>query len=258
MRIPVPLRGRPVAAVVAVAWVAAWVAAWTVPVVGLCLSPGCEKAAVSYRPPIVPVHFTVGGDGHISVGGDTSLVTPIGLFSVGAEYALKDVDDTIVVKIRTTRNGADMDDVYRVKSGGMRFTAVVDGQTTIQVVNNEVLVDVTRGSVKTIELKEVAPPPAAPSRWHLEPCALGYKPFSFCRAVYDDSTIGRWYGIGFVWFLIRLIGAIFALILDVILTVVLGFGAVLHTVFGVTVRNIYFGLVCIFGLLIGVAVIADS
>lgn len=80
------------------------------------------------------------------------------------------------------------------------------------------------------------------------PFSVSYHPFALTRWAYDDSTIDQGYGFGFLWFVARLLLAIVALPLDLILIVTLGIGAALHSWFGETVRNIYFGLLTLFVL----------
>ena len=57
-------------------------------------------------------------------------------------------------------------------------------------------------------------------RWHKGWDLSFYHPFSFSRWAYDDSTIGKWYGVGFVWFFLRLALALVLGLVDIALSLV--------------------------------------
>ncbi|MBI4771454.1 MAG: hypothetical protein HY784_13860 [Chloroflexi bacterium] len=82
-----------------------------------------------------------------------------------------------------------------------------------------------------------------------QPWPLGYHPFALAKWAYDDSTIGQWYGLGFLWFLLRFVLAVLLGLLDLVLIVVLGVGVLLHSLLGVTARNVYFGFLALAVLL---------
>ncbi|MFD0689777.1 hypothetical protein [Actinomadura fibrosa] len=69
-----------------------------------------------------------------------------------------------------------------------------------------------------------------------------YSPLALSRWAYDDSTMGKWYGIGFIWFLVRLIIALFLSIFDIILILVCIVAAIFYVFFGTTGRNIAYGI----------------
>ena len=182
---------------------------------------------MKYGPPLLPVEFVISEDG-ISVEADRSIVTPVGSFSVGAKYELPYREpDTIYVFIRD--NG--FDKVYNVRTGGGEFTAVVDGTTTIQVKDGRVLIDVSEGSVRSIKFQRVEADAVAAgnrggdSNWAAQQRAKWnhgyetsfYHPFALSRWAYDDTTISKWCGIGFVWFLLRLFLAVILLAVDIVL-----------------------------------------
>jgi hypothetical protein len=217
----------------------------------LLLVSACQpsRVKVEYRPLFIPVKLVIDNRGNVSVEGEASLVTPVGVFSIGAEYELKREDDGLLVIIRDQKKGTNgFDTIYRIHSGGDEFVAVVNGTTTIQIMNRQILIDVSDGSVKSIEFKEASAAISEAANAFWKPFPLGYHPFAFTEWAYDDSTIDKWYGLGFLWFCLRLIlAAIFAFV-DLIIILILGIGVVLHSVFGVTVRNIYFGLLGIIGI----------
>ncbi|GAB3952864.1 hypothetical protein GCM10027614_57270 [Micromonospora vulcania] len=52
---------------------------------------GCDpetEGKVRYKPVLLPVSLTVGPDG-VAIEGETSFITPIGEFSIGAEYSCR-------------------------------------------------------------------------------------------------------------------------------------------------------------------------
>ncbi|MGO9162068.1 MAG: hypothetical protein ACLP7J_15375, partial [Streptosporangiaceae bacterium] len=59
-----------------------------------------------------------------------------------------------------------------------------------------------------------------------------YKPFMLCGWAYDDSTLTKWYGIGFIWFLLRLVLAAFLFIVDLVFTIFFLIGQVVFMLFG--------------------------
>lgn len=210
---------------------------------------GCNSPAnpyVEYKPPVLPVKLVIQQSG-VSIEGEAEIVTPVGTFSIGAEYTLKHEDDSILVIIRDKKRGTiGFDTIYRIHTGIDEFVAIVNGKTTIQIVNRQILIDVTDGNIQSIEFRKALPSiPETPSSFW-QPFPLGYHPFAFTTWAYDDSTISEWYGLGFLWFIIRLVLAFIMLLLDLIVIFFLGIGVILHSIFGITVRNIYFGLLGLF------------
>lgn len=200
--------------------------------------------SATYKPVWLPIKFSV-APGRINILGDRAIVTPIGIFSVGASYSLPYINPgSIYVIVRNRReHGVGYDHIYRVQSGAGEFTAVVNGTTLIQVRNNQVLIDVTGGSVQSIRFKRLRHPIAESGpvpqwvhkyakRWSHYYRASFYKPFSLFSWAYGDSTIFKWYGIGFIWFLIRLAVALFLLIIDFILTGVFLFAGAAYVLIG--------------------------
>jgi hypothetical protein len=215
---------------------------------------GPATPSVNYKPALLPLQISV-GPGGVSISGDRELVTPIGVFSIGAQYSLqKPSPDSIYVILRmhATKN----DSIYRVRAGQDTLTVIVDGHVKIQVHNDQVLIDVAKGATKTIQFEhgESAIPEtqnndAAATWWHDVSAnwnkgyhSTPYKPFMLSRWAYDDSDMGRWYGVGFLWFMVRLALAIVLGVFDVILSIVWLLGQVLYLIFGPTGRNVVWGL----------------
>ncbi|MBB6349488.1 hypothetical protein FHU36_006033 [Nonomuraea muscovyensis] len=218
-------------------------------------SAGCAagEAKGSYKPALLPVKLEWDSSG-VKVTGESSLVTPIGVFSIGAAYSLAGTaDDALYVIIRNARKSpadpsvAGFDHIYKVKSGTGEFTAVVNGTAVIQIVDRQVLIDVTHGTVRTVEFRgaEAAVQERAAGiddRWrsHWETCF--YSPMALSRWAYDDSTMGSLYGLGFAWFLARLALAIVLGLVDLLLVAATFLAAVAYMFFGPTARNIVYGV----------------
>jgi hypothetical protein len=231
-------------------------------IVVLSLTHWTCRGKASYKPPLIPAKLVFDNYGAISVEGELSFFTLVGEFSIGAEYSLKREANRVLVIVRDSRkppNGFDI--IYRLNSDREEFVAVVNGTTLVQVLNRQVLIDVSSGSVKTIEFKYAENTIAQEHSAWWKAFPLGYYPFALVQWMYDDSCIGKWYGLGFLWFLLRFALSLIALFVDFILIFFLGIGVVLHSIFNETVRNIYFGflgllllyitVVMIVGLLIG-------
>ncbi|MFI9589878.1 hypothetical protein [Nonomuraea sp. NPDC052265] len=173
-----------------------------------------------------------------------------------AEYNLPEADDdAFSVVVRDARkspdnpNVAGFDHIYKIDSGSGEFTAVVNGTAVIQVVRRQVLIDVTNGTVRTIEFKNAEATVKERSkgigdRWQEYWDTSFYSPMALSRWSYDDSTMSGWFGLGFLRFLVRLALAIVLGVVDVV-AVVLVVGctpaAVAYVLFGPTGRNIVYG-----------------
>jgi hypothetical protein len=197
------------------------------------------------------------------------LVTPLSTFSIGAKYSLAPVpSDAVRVIIQNRKAGeAGTHRIYDVATGKGDFTAVVNGRTTIQVSDRRVLIDVTRGTIESIQLKGIEPVADHTSENWFSKTISGwdaywettfYSPFALSRWAYDDATIRSWYGIGFLWFPVRLVFALLLGVFDVILLVSCFFAAVATMLFGTVGRNIVYGLEALAGIAVigamGVAV----
>src|SRR5581483_6641006 len=81
---------------------------------------------LTYKPPFLPIKFTLNSSG-ISVEGDTTIVTPLGSFTLGASLPVVDTTQTLVI-FRDTKKREDT--LYRINAG-RKLRVVVDGRTTI-------------------------------------------------------------------------------------------------------------------------------
>lgn len=217
----------------------------------LSLLSACDPSTsgeIEYQPVLLPIKLTYNGSS-IDIKGEKEIVTFIGTFSIGAKYALPDSDpDAIYVIIRNHKEPpAGFDHIYKVRTGSGDFSAVVNGRTVIQVVDRQVLIDVTDSQVEDIQLKNVEPVPTANGsnlieKWDEYWTWAPYKPFSLFTWAYDDSTMSKWYGLGFVYFLIRLALALVLLVFDLILTAVFLVACVAYLLLGADARNVVFGI----------------
>jgi hypothetical protein len=216
----------------------------TLALLALCSGCGSIQPQVSFKPIFLPVQLNVSSSG-VSVQGDTSLATPVGTISIGAEDDLASPPDgTLYVILRDHRTGTDR--VWDIRTGNEQFTAVVNGTTSITVTNSEVVIDVTHGRIKKVRFRrfnEALPGTRHQSwlaakgqimgqRWHEGYSRSWYKPFMLCSWAYDDSTITKWYGIGFIWFLIRLVLAAVLFFIDLIFTIFFLIGQLVFMIFG--------------------------
>ncbi|MFC5921915.1 hypothetical protein [Micromonospora vulcania] len=217
---------------------------------------GCDpetEGKVRYKPVLLPVSLTVGPDG-VAIEGETSFITPIGEFSIGAEYSLPPRDgSTIYVLLRDRKKGkTGFDQVFKVQTGRDQLTVVVNGTTTIQVKDGQVLIDVTGGAVKKVQFKRVDQATVkeggdsfwvkAGAKWSQGWESSFYKPFVLTRWAYDDSTIDKWCGLGFIWFLMRLALTLVLLLVDLVLSSIFLIAQIAYMFFEATGRNVVWGV----------------
>lgn len=121
--------------------------------ISISLLSGCGTSA-SYRPPFLPVKLVIDSAGNVSVVGGVSIVTFVGEFSIGAEYTIRSEPDSIMLILRDQNKGLHgLDTIYRVRTDGDEFVVVLNGETSVQVVNKRVIIDITNADVKSIEFK---------------------------------------------------------------------------------------------------------
>ena len=115
----------------------------------------CE-GDVSYRPPFSPIKFVLDTLGNISIQGEASLVTPIGAFSLNARIATSEEAGSLLVIIRDKRKAIDR--MYRIRTGDGEFICQVNGSVTLKITNRLVIVDISNGDVKSIEIQRFSLP----------------------------------------------------------------------------------------------------
>lgn len=220
---------------------------------------------VAYQPPFLPVRLVVNDNGLVSVEGDLSLATPVGIFSIGADYSLNKDKEHIFVIIRDRK--INFDQIFKIQNSGDELVAVFNGKTVVQITDQQILIDVTDGNIETIEFKQADPAlPTASTNpltkaFSEKTWFVGEYNFFITRWAYDDSTIGKWYGIGFIWFLIRFLVSIVGLIIDIVIMylllladIILAVGLFLGVVLGSTIANIFYAILALF--FIGVLVLS--
>lgn len=148
------------------------------------------SASVSYKPPLLPVKFVLDSAGNISIVGESSLVTFVGEFSIGAQYMLYSEPDSITVIIRDRKKGNHgFDTVYRIRTGRDEFSAVLNGETTVQVVNKQVLIDVTNADIKSIEFRRADNSGIATSSGFWGTSSNSYRPFKVMQKFIDQGSL---------------------------------------------------------------------
>lgn len=151
---------------------------------------GCSTS-VSYKHPLLPVKLVIDNAGNVSVVGEVSIVTFIGEFSIGAEYTINSEPDSILVIIRDqNKSSHGLDTIYRVRSNGDKLTVVLNGETTVQVADNQVLIDITNADVKSIEFKRAEDSGVASSGFW-KTGEDKYRPFKVMQRAIDKDT---WFG----------------------------------------------------------------
>jgi hypothetical protein len=99
------------------------------------------KIQIGYRPPLLPIKIVADNTG-VSIEGEASLVTPIGVFSLGVSVPIFQADDALRVIIRDRRNQTDR--VYDVKWADT-LGVTLNGRNRIAITRNQVILDVSQG-----------------------------------------------------------------------------------------------------------------
>jgi len=130
--------------------------------------PGCsifDSGSVGYKPPFVPIEFSINTEGEISVSIVGELVTPLGTFSVeGAKtVGLSQPDDATLVVIREPVGGAQRDHAYRINTN-QELHVELDGKFLADIARNRVTISIVKGKAATVRITEGgggggAPPP---------------------------------------------------------------------------------------------------
>jgi hypothetical protein len=232
---------------------------------------GTVSPEASFKPQFLPFEISIGTSGDSTIEGSLSWTTEIGEFSIGAKYELPPrKDNSIYVILRNRHTGYDR--IYEVRTDGDQFNAIVNGTTSITVTNDQVLIDVTNGSIRSVKFKQVnnqiteasnaswmpKTRHAIAARWDAGWSQSWYKPYALSKWAYSDSTIDKWYGIGFAWFLLRLILAILLALVDTVLTVGFLVGQLGFILFGPTGRDVVYGLTVLIVIGAGGAAMLDA
>jgi formylglycine-generating enzyme required for sulfatase activity len=112
---------------------------------------GCSQS-ISYKPTGFPLKVTINNRGEVLFGAEASISTPIGAFSIGVEQTINPEEDIITLIVRDRRKAADkVDAVYRIQMEDQNVVVTLDGKTTLEISKRLIVVDVTEGTVRTIE-----------------------------------------------------------------------------------------------------------
>ncbi|MEU5690838.1 hypothetical protein [Actinosynnema sp. NPDC020468] len=162
-------------------------------------------------------------------------------------------EDRIRVILRDTKESGGVDRHFDVE-GASRLRAVLVGVTVLEIQDHRVLIDLTDVAEQTIEFTtQEAGGGTAPSPWRTYWKASPYSPLDLARGVYDDTHIGDWYGAGFLLFLVRLIGAVLAGLVDLLLMAAFALGGLAYLAFGQPLGNIVVGVAVLVELVLVIA-----
>lgn len=137
---------------------------WLLLLILLTLS-SCDigpQAQVGYKPPFLPVIFSLDASGAISVEGDASISTFIGDFSVNAGgfaslATATPTPEKLTIIIRHLKNKQAIDSVYTLNTSEEEVSVTTDGLTQITVTSHQVFIDATKSVIKSIKIKDVRP-----------------------------------------------------------------------------------------------------
>lgn len=108
--------------------------------------PQDGRVELSYQPPFLPFSISIDSNGRVSVEAKASIVTPIGVFSIGASLPIRNSPGFTYVIVRCRKTGKDS--VFKVRDNGERVTVKTDGKATMLVKDRYVFVDVIEGGMK--------------------------------------------------------------------------------------------------------------
>jgi hypothetical protein len=142
-------------------------------VISSLLLAGCKTSlgqpteAVHFRPPFIPVTFSLDSNGHFSVSVGFSITTPIGAFSASSEVGTPIPNNSTRVSIIHTVNGTPVKDVYDIAERGS-INVCLDGRFWENVGENSISITPLDG-ISTISIVQArsqcatAASPPAPS-----------------------------------------------------------------------------------------------
>ncbi len=113
----------------------------------LCASlfmTGCAvTGSASYRPPFLPLRFTIDTAGHVSLQLDATISTEIGDFGVGAaaENDLTPPPGGILVFVQRLFDGEPTDAVFGVSQDASEKIIIIDNDITLKVIGRIVSID---------------------------------------------------------------------------------------------------------------------
>ena len=99
-----------------------------------------SDAYFKYKPPLLPVFIRIDSSGNLSIGGEKSITTFIGTFTIGADYSAYLHQGYTTVVIRNMLKN--QEEAYKVRSGNDELTVIADGKTHIEIKDKWVLIQV--------------------------------------------------------------------------------------------------------------------
>ncbi|OVE80172.1 hypothetical protein BVY01_00670 [bacterium I07] len=196
----------------------------------------CSNSADNFT--LHPDYIQIDQNRNIQFIGDMDFLKPLGVFdSVLLPKSKNEKGEYILILNDAFLNKAF---IYRINRDEYDVEAVLAGNIVHYFVDGQVKVDIRNTNVNKIYFRIGTEPKKKKEFW--AGTLFGYRPFVLAKWCYDDSTIQKWHGLGFVVFLVRLFGSLILLIIDVILTLIFGVGQILYHLFGVTARNIGIGI----------------
>lgn len=214
------------------------------------LLTGCN---LNYHPVFFPVEFQYDTRSRmVTYNASAELVTPLGTFEIStgiSDINLAKNDMLVIIRDRTLG----LDDVYIVHNNSdERLKVVTSGKTEISIDRNQVIVDVTNGSITEISFQVIKKEDIS---WVNAP--FGYSPFMFTNYVFDKA--GSLFEAGFVFgfcpgFVVGLILYLLSpalVAVELILSIILGLGLLLGPI-SVHLRNLYYILVLLVLPLLGI------
>jgi len=91
----------------------------------------------------LPFSISIDSHGRVSVEGKASLVTPIGVFTIGAALPIRNVPGYTHVVVRSRKSGNDS--VFKVRNNGERLFVQTGGKANVAIRDRYVFVDVIEG-----------------------------------------------------------------------------------------------------------------
>ncbi len=102
---------------------------------------------VTYKPPLLPFSISINTDGKITISGDLSIVTPLGTFSIGADYVPFAKDGFTTVVIRNQRENTE--EAYQIKTGDESISVEVENGI-VYARDRWILIDIKDNNTQTL------------------------------------------------------------------------------------------------------------
>jgi len=105
----------------------------------------CKESSslfASYKPPILPVEFTIDEDG-VEISGSSSIVTPIGVFSIGSSNNFS-FEENSCLYVTIKNYNTNKKRIYEIDYG-KKLHLRNDGETDISMKSNSIEINVYEG-----------------------------------------------------------------------------------------------------------------